>query len=70
MTFNGLLQIAILFGITILLVKPVGGYLTRVFTGERTFLSSLLAPIERSLYKLAGTQKGKNSTGQPMRLRS
>jgi len=54
MTFNGLLQIVILFGLTILLVKPVGWYLTRVFTGERTFLSPVIAPVERGLYRLAG----------------
>lgn len=57
MTFNGILQIAILFGLTILLVKPVGGYLTRVFTGERTFLSPVIAPVERGLYRLAGTHE-------------
>jgi K+-transporting ATPase ATPase A chain len=54
MTFNGWLQIALFCGVIILLVKPLGGYMTRVFAGERTFLSPVLGPLERGLYRLAG----------------
>lgn len=57
MTLNGWLQILLFCGILIMLVKPLGGYMTRVFTGERTFLSPVLVPIERGLYKLAGTSE-------------
>ena len=57
MTFNGWLQILIYIGILLLLVKPLGGYMTRVFTGERTFLSFVLRPVERGLYRLAGTDE-------------
>ena len=57
MTFNGWLQILIYIGILLLLVKPLGGYMTRVFTGERTFLSYVLGPLERGLYRLAGTNE-------------
>lgn len=57
MTFNGWLQILIYIGILLLLVKPLGGYMTRVFTGERTFLSYVLGPLERRLYRLAGTNE-------------
>ena len=57
MTFNGWLQILIYIGILLLLVKPLGGYMTRVFTGERTFLSFILRPVERGLYRLAGTDE-------------
>jgi K+-transporting ATPase ATPase A chain len=35
------------------LVKPVGGYLQRVFEGERTFLDWLMRPLERWIYRLA-----------------
>ncbi|MBB3965355.1 K+-transporting ATPase ATPase A chain [Rhizobium metallidurans] len=38
-----------------MLVKPLGGYMTRVFGGERTLLSPVLVPIERALYRIAGT---------------
>jgi len=40
--------------VIVLLVKPFGGYMTRVFTGERTFLSPALGPVERVFYRLSG----------------
>jgi potassium-transporting ATPase potassium-binding subunit len=55
MTLNGWFQILLYCGIIIALAKPLGGYMTRVFNGERTLLSPLLRPIERGLYGLAGT---------------
>jgi K+-transporting ATPase ATPase A chain len=35
------------------LVRPVGGYLTRVFTGQRTWLDPALSPLERGIYRFA-----------------
>jgi K+-transporting ATPase ATPase A chain len=55
MTLNGWLQILLYCGIVIALVKPLGGYMTRVFNGERTILSPVFVPIERGLYALSGT---------------
>lgn len=55
MTLNGWLQILLFCGIVVLLAKPLGGYMTRVFNGERTLFSPLFAPIERGLYRLSGT---------------
>ena len=57
MTLNGWIQILIFCGIVILLVKPLGAYMTRVFNGERTLLSPLFAPVERGLYRLSGTSE-------------
>ncbi|WP_105402146.1 potassium-transporting ATPase subunit KdpA [Neorhizobium sp. T7_12] len=57
MTLNGWLQILLYCGIIIALVKPLGGYMTRIFSGERTFLSPVLVPIERGLYAMAGTSE-------------
>lgn len=57
MTLNGWIQILVFCGIIILLVRPLGGYLTRVFSGERTFLSPILVPVERGLYRLAGASE-------------
>ncbi|HET6305997.1 MAG TPA: potassium-transporting ATPase subunit KdpA [Rhodopila sp.] len=54
MTVNGWLQIALYCVLLTLLVKPLGGYMTRVFAGERTPLSPLLRPLERGLYRLSG----------------
>jgi K+-transporting ATPase ATPase A chain len=55
MTLNGWIQILVFCGIVILLVKPLGGYMFRVFSGERTLLSPVLNPLERGLYRISGT---------------
>jgi potassium-transporting ATPase potassium-binding subunit len=57
MTLNGWLQILVYCGIVVLLVKPLGGYMYRVFNGDRTFLSPVLGPIERGLYRISGTSE-------------
>lgn len=57
MTLNGWLQILVFCGIVLLLVKPLGAYITRVFSGERTPLSPVLVPLERGLYALSGTRE-------------
>src|ERR1700733_3016670 len=57
MTLNGWIQIALFSVIIIALTKPLGGYMTRVFNGERTFLSPLLRPVERVLYGLSGVNE-------------
>ncbi|CAH2395643.1 potassium-transporting ATPase subunit KdpA [Mesorhizobium ventifaucium] len=57
MTFNGWIQILVYCGIVVLLVKPLGGYMFRVFSGDRTLLSPILAPVERSLYRISGTSE-------------
>ncbi len=54
MTINGWIQIAIFCAIVLALVRPIGGYMTRVFNGERTFLSPVLHPLETVLYGAAG----------------
>ncbi len=60
MTINGWIQILIFCGIVVLLVKPLGGYMTRVYQGERTFLSFIFAPFERLLYRIAGTSENED----------
>jgi len=54
MTFNGIFQIAIFCIVIIALTRPLGGYMTRVFKGEKTLLSPIFRPIEGLLYKIAG----------------
>ena len=44
-------------GIVILIARPFGGYMTRVFAGERTFLSPLLRPVERAIYWCCGVDE-------------
>jgi potassium-transporting ATPase potassium-binding subunit len=57
MSLNGWIQIALFGAIVLLLVKPFGLYMTRVFKGERTFLFPLLRPLERALYRLCGVDE-------------
>jgi potassium-transporting ATPase potassium-binding subunit len=52
----GWLQIVIFVAIVGLLTRPLGGYLARIYAGERTFLRPLIGPIETALYRLAGVK--------------
>src|ERR1700726_3944671 len=57
MTTNGWLQIALFCVIIVALTRPFGGYMTRVFAGERTWLGPVLRPIERVIYRLCGVDE-------------
>lgn len=54
MTPNGWLQIAVFFGLVLLVAKPLGVYMARVFEGQRTFGDFIFTPIERLLYRITG----------------
>ncbi len=54
MTISGILQITFYLVVLVLLVKPFGGYMARVYANERTLLDRPLRPIERLIYRLAG----------------
>ena len=56
MTWNGWLQIAVFAAIVLALVKPVGLYMTKVFNGERTWLTPVLRPVERLFYAASGVR--------------
>ena len=53
MTVNGWIQIALYCAVVLALVKPLGGYMTRVFRRE----FGALRVVERPLYALAGTDE-------------
>ncbi len=53
-----LLALAITLAAVVLCVVPLGSYMARVFTGERVFLTRLVAPVERGWCRLLGTQPG------------
>ncbi|UZE46970.1 potassium-transporting ATPase subunit KdpA [Rhodopseudomonas sp. P2A-2r] len=57
MTFVGWIQILLYCAIVVALVKPLGWYMTRVFNGERTFLSPVLRPVEAGLYWMGGVDE-------------
>jgi K+-transporting ATPase ATPase A chain len=54
MTLIGWIQIVLFCAVVVALVRPLGGYMTRVFNGEWTFLSPVLRPVEAALYWAAG----------------
>jgi potassium-transporting ATPase potassium-binding subunit len=56
MSLNGWLQIVFFIAMVLLLAKPMGSYLTRVFERRRTFLDPILGPCERLLYRLTGVK--------------
>ncbi len=57
MTVIGWIQILLYCAIIIAITPVLGGYMTRVFNGERTFLSPLIRPLEAGIYKLAGVDE-------------
>src|SRR5258706_579078 len=52
MTANGWLQILVFFAIIFASTKPIGLFMARVFSGERTFMDPILKPVERLIYRL------------------
>jgi K+-transporting ATPase ATPase A chain len=56
-TISGWIQIAILFLIVLALVKPLGLYMAKVFAGELTWLSPVLRPVERVIYRVSGVDE-------------
>jgi K+-transporting ATPase ATPase A chain len=54
MTANGWLQFVVFFAVLLLLMRPLGLYMTRVLEGEKTFLDPVLRPVERLIYRASG----------------
>ena len=59
MTMIGWLQISLLFLAVLIVVKPLGLYMARVFAGERTLLHPVFGPVEHGFYRLSGIDLGK-----------
>ena len=57
MTPHGIVLIAVYFGLLILITKPLGLFMARLFEGERTFLHPVLRPVERLIYRLSGVRE-------------
>jgi K+-transporting ATPase ATPase A chain len=54
MTVFGWLEIALFTALVGLMTRPLGGYLARVYAGERTLLQPLIGPVEVTIYRIAG----------------
>ncbi|MBB3978005.1 K+-transporting ATPase ATPase A chain [Rhizobium azooxidifex] len=62
MTLIGWLQISLLFLAVLVVIKPLGLYMARVFSGERTLLSPVLGGLETGLYRLGGIRPDKEQS--------
>jgi potassium-transporting ATPase potassium-binding subunit len=58
MTTQGWLQISLFFLLILLSAKPLGLYMEAVMEGRRTWLSAVLLPVERMLYRICGVRRG------------
>lgn len=59
MTLNGWLQILVFFALVLAVTKPLGMFMARVFSRERTFMDPALRPVERLIYKLTGVDEAR-----------
>ena len=57
MTANGWFQIGLFLLAIFAVAKPLGIYMARVFSGEKTFLDAVLRPVERLLYRVTGVDE-------------
>ena len=57
MTANGWFQIGLYLFVIFLVTKPLGVFMTRVFSREKTFLDPILRPIEKLVYRLTGVDE-------------
>ena len=62
MTGQGMLQVAFYLVVLVALAKPLGAFMATVYEGGRTFLSPVLRPLERLIYRVAGVDE-KAETG-------
>jgi K+-transporting ATPase ATPase A chain len=58
MSIPGLLQVVLYVVVLVLITRPIGQYMARVFTGERTFLDRLIGPVERAIYRVTAVDPG------------
>ena len=62
MTIVGWAQIALVLAVVIAAAIPLGGYIARVLAGERTFLTPILAPVERAFYRFSGVNPAREQS--------
>src|SRR5947207_3746509 len=52
MTLDGWLQLSAFFLVVLVVTRPLGIYMTSVFSGEKTLMSRVIGPVERLIYRL------------------
>ncbi|MGZ3298360.1 MAG: potassium-transporting ATPase subunit KdpA, partial [Asticcacaulis sp.] len=61
-TGNGWLQLGVYMAVLLACVVPLGGYMAKVFMGEKTFLNPVAGRLEALIYKLAGIDPEEDMT--------
>ncbi|MGA9257757.1 MAG: potassium-transporting ATPase subunit KdpA [Candidatus Sulfotelmatobacter sp.] len=62
--FYSVIQYVLFVAIVTILVKPLGGYLERVFCRQRTVLDRLCLPVERLIYRITAVDPNLEMTGK------
>ena len=62
MTWTGWAQIALVLALVVIASIPLSAFLARVVAGERTFMTPVLAPVERGFYRLAGVDPAREQS--------
>ena len=57
MDIIGIAQILLFFGLILACAKPLGGYMARVYEGEKTFLTPVIGRVEQLCYRLFGVRE-------------
>ena len=57
MTANGWFQIGVYLVVIAAITRPLGTYMARVFSGEKTFMDPVMRPVERLMYRLTGVDE-------------
>jgi K+-transporting ATPase ATPase A chain len=56
MTFNSYLQLGLYMVVLLVLARPLGAYMARVYEGRPCGLDGVLGPLERLIYRVGGVR--------------
>jgi K+-transporting ATPase ATPase A chain len=59
MTANGWFQIGLYLLVILVVTKPIGVFMTRVFNREKTFLDPIFRPVEKLVYRMTGVDENR-----------
>ena len=64
---QGWIQIIVFSAVLFAIVPLLGGYMARVFTNERVFLTPVVGPLERLVYRVLRVEPSARRAGSPTR---
>ena len=69
MTLAGTFEIVLTLALVLIAAYPLGAFMAGVFENRRTFLTPIIGPVERGLYRVAGVDPESSRSGSNMRSR-